>query len=118
LAEPELAGAFVEAPLGEPPDVGLLPPGEVGVVAPPEVVAGGLEGGAPLVFVPPVKQESPLPATTPNTPVVAVRPLLSLMVKRSWLFSVALTVHVCCVPVSPLKVATAVVCGLVSTLMK
>jgi hypothetical protein len=92
---------FPEPP--EPPELpGLVPEGVVpgalplvGVVPPPE--AGVLTGGAepplePGLEPPPAaRQPSPLPAVTGKGALFLDSPVVSLIVKRSWVPTVALT---------------------------
>jgi len=88
--------------VGETPEDGPVAPTVEPVSVEPVPVE--LDGDEP----PDVRQVSSVPAATVKGAEGSVRPVLSLIVKISEVPSVALTVHVCSVPVKPLKVAIGV----------
>jgi len=114
LPEPEEEGepAFeVFAELPELVPEGVVP-GAVGLVGGVPPVEPVLVGGAapplePGLEPPLVRQPSPLPAVTGKGALFLDSPVLSLIVKRSWVPTVALTLgHVTEVPVCPSNSAT------------
>jgi hypothetical protein len=108
---------LLEAEAPEEADVGGFVPVELGA-DPPPVDEGLVTGVLPVDGVEvPVPRQLSLPAVTGKGALLAVAPVLSLIDKRSWVFSVTLTaVHETWVPVCPSNSMTGVVpAGLVFT---